>query len=191
MPLLNSDLSLGDHIHIDKHTITRDVHVKVKLDVLGYDRGLRGNLKFFLGLVVDRYYQEVSRLPMFSLNFGSSIRRRDVRVSNSLLDEEKESMTSAQRALNFYSDPTSSIATISSEVGEGTSHRLDTESYLNPFHLIALLLSDSNNNIDWMGEPKDYLGDWDASNMDVDEDTFPEDPSFKLGIYNNQEDKTG
>lgn len=51
MPLPNSCLSPGDHIRVDKRAFTEDVHFKVKLKVLGFDRGLWRDLDSFTGLV--------------------------------------------------------------------------------------------------------------------------------------------
>jgi hypothetical protein len=39
--------------------------------------------------VVDRYYQEITSAPMFTIDFRGSIGKREVKVSNSLLDETK------------------------------------------------------------------------------------------------------
>jgi hypothetical protein len=40
MPLPNSTLSPGDHIRVDRRAFTKDVHVRVKLEILGFDRAL-------------------------------------------------------------------------------------------------------------------------------------------------------
>ena len=42
--LPDSALSPRDHMHVDKRACTEDVHVKVPLDLLGYDQSLRGDL---------------------------------------------------------------------------------------------------------------------------------------------------
>lgn len=72
-PLPNSDLSPEDHIRVDKTAFTRDVHIKVSLELLGYDQGIWGDLEYFTGIVVDRYYQEMTGLPMFTVHFSESI----------------------------------------------------------------------------------------------------------------------
>jgi hypothetical protein len=44
MLLPNSELSPGDHIHVDKRAFRSDMHMKVKLEVLDCDPGLWGGL---------------------------------------------------------------------------------------------------------------------------------------------------
>jgi hypothetical protein len=83
-------LSPGDHIRVDKRAFTKPTHIKVKLQVLGFDNGLWGDLvEHFSGLVVDRYYQQVTGAPMFSIQFGRSVETREVKVYDTAPDEDK------------------------------------------------------------------------------------------------------
>jgi hypothetical protein len=54
--------------------------VKVALTVLGIDCSHWGALEKFSGVVKNRYYQEVHGAPMFTVDFGGGIGRREVRV---------------------------------------------------------------------------------------------------------------
>jgi hypothetical protein len=88
MPLPDSELSPGDHVRVDKRAFTREIHVKVQLQLLGYDPGLWGGLTEFRGLVVDRYYQQITGCSMFSIDFGGSIGQREIKVCDTKPDHE-------------------------------------------------------------------------------------------------------
>ena len=81
-PLLNSRFSPINHIPIDDKAFTRDVYMKVNLEVLGYDWSLLYSLQYFSNLMTHYYYQEVTSLPMFSIDFRSSIGCKEVKVSS-------------------------------------------------------------------------------------------------------------
>jgi hypothetical protein len=63
-------------------------------------RDCGGGLEEFAGLVVDRYYQLVSGSPIFTVDFGGSIGRHEVKVCNTQLDSEKQ-FGQVQRVLDF------------------------------------------------------------------------------------------
>jgi hypothetical protein len=100
-PLPSDLMSPGDHICVNKRAFTSPTHVKVKLRVLGFDSGMWGGLEHFSGLVVDRYYQEVTGAPMFIVQFGGSVGTCEVKVYDTTLDEAKLSAHGARKALNF------------------------------------------------------------------------------------------
>jgi hypothetical protein len=102
-PLPNSGLSPGDHVRVDKRAFLHDVHVKVTLELLGYDRGMWGGLEHFSGHVVDSYYHEVTGFPMFTMDFMGSIGKREVKVCDAILDSAKTFGGSTQRFLDFGS----------------------------------------------------------------------------------------
>ena len=89
--LPNDLLNLGDHIRVDNKAFTKPIHMKVKLDVLGFDHAKWGNLEHFNNLVVDRYYQEVTGASIFFLQFGGSIGIWEVKMCNTTSDEVKRS----------------------------------------------------------------------------------------------------
>jgi hypothetical protein len=67
MPLPDSQLSPGDHIHIDKHAFTKDIHVKVALDLFGYDPRLWGGLTDTTSSLQDpRCFQSTSEEALAS-----------------------------------------------------------------------------------------------------------------------------
>ena len=82
--LPNSNMSPSDHIRVDKRAFPRDVHVHVKLAVLGYDPRLQGDLQHLKRLVVDQYYQEITGSPMFNIDFGGIIDFQEVCVCDIL-----------------------------------------------------------------------------------------------------------
>jgi hypothetical protein len=88
-PLLNSRFSPINHILIDDKAFTRDVYMKVNLEVLGYDWSLLYSLQHFSSLMANCYYQEVTSLPIFSIDFGSSIGCREVKVSDTWPNKSK------------------------------------------------------------------------------------------------------
>jgi hypothetical protein len=92
MPLADSELSPGDHVRVDKHAFTREVHVKVHLELLGYDPGMWGGLTEFRDLIIDRYYQSITGCPMFSIDFGGSIGQQEIKVCNTKPDSGREGM---------------------------------------------------------------------------------------------------
>lgn len=187
-PLPNSTLSPGNKIRVDKRAFTDDVYVKVPLDVLGYDRGLWGDLECFGGVVVERYYQEVTGSPMFGVDFGGSIGRREVNVCDSLLDNSKGLGGSTQRVLDFGDTGGSNGESVAIVRGEGSSQSMPEEGILNPLNPRAPLLSDSDHDLDWMGDFEDFPPEHDDVNMMFDEDALMEDPMAELGIYNDEED---
>jgi hypothetical protein len=63
--------------------------VKVSLEVLGYDQCLSDDLEHFRGVVVDRYYQLVTRSPLFTVDFGGTIRIRKIKIYDSLPFEDR------------------------------------------------------------------------------------------------------
>jgi hypothetical protein len=156
MPLPNSCLSPGDHIRVDKKAFTEDIHVKVKLEVLGFDRGLWGDLDSFTGLVVDRYYQEVTGAPMFTVDFRGSIGKREVKVCDSVVDETKRFGSGPQRALDFGSPSNSQVEEArGAGVGGSSQSTIDVQG-LHPLHPAALLLCDSDADDDWVAEFEDF-----------------------------------
>jgi hypothetical protein len=134
--------------------------MKVKLEVLGFDRGMWGNLEHFSGLVVDCYYQEVTRAPMFSVQFGGSVGTREVRVCKTAVDEAKLSALGAQRTLNFVSSSSGceSCATATTATGPSgiASILIDGFHHLHP---ATPLLSDSDVDLDWVAEYADFAED--------------------------------
>jgi hypothetical protein len=189
LPLPNSELSPGDHIRVDKRAFTRDVFVKVKLVLLGYDPDLWGDLECFSGVVVDRYYQEVSGSPMFSVDFGGSIGHREVRVMDTVLDNKHGQGGSAQRALDFADVSSGSAAGARTHPDIGSSEGTALPGNLHPLDPSAPLLSDSDLDIDWMGEFEDFPNEEDdGGQKDTNEDDEVEDPMAELGIYNPEED---
>jgi hypothetical protein len=149
-PLPNSDLSPGDHIRVDKWAFTRDVHVKVSLELLGYDQGMWRDLEYFTGIVADWYYQEVTGLPMFTVDFGGSIGYREVHVCDSLPDDEKDIGGAVQRSLQFASP--SSPSTVTATACEGASQIPALVVNLHPLDPRASLFFDSNLDVDWLGD---------------------------------------
>ena len=90
MPFPDFKLSPGNHVCVDKRAFTRNTHVTVKLELLGYDTSLWGGLTKFRGLVVNRYYQQVTGCSMFSVDFGRSIGVREVKVCDTKKDPQRE-----------------------------------------------------------------------------------------------------
>jgi hypothetical protein len=182
MPFPNYDLSPSDHIRVDKRAFRSDVHVKVKLEVHGYDRGLWEDLEEFRGLVVERYYQEVNGAPMFGIDFGGNIGRREVKVEATQLDAEKHFGGSTQRALDFGSHPSPSRHDPASQYSG-----IDVE-LLHPLYPNALLLSDNDLNHDWMGEFQDFPPDGMEGYPSSPNGSWMGDAMAELGIYNPNED---
>jgi hypothetical protein len=122
MPLPDSQLSPGDHIRVDRRTFTKNVYVKVALDLLGYDPGLWRGLTDFSGLVIDRYYQPVTGSPMFSIDFGRSIGQHEVKVCHTKVDKDQEGNAFPQRAL-FGSNSVSPVRSCATN-GDGQDNVL-------------------------------------------------------------------
>jgi hypothetical protein len=99
MPLPDLELSPGDHVRVDQRAFIKPTYVKVALEVLGYDPGMWGGLQEFSGIVVDRYYQQVTGSPMFSIDFGGSIAQREVKVCDTRLDTSQQSSPLPRRSL--------------------------------------------------------------------------------------------
>jgi hypothetical protein len=99
MPLPNLELSPGDHVRVDQRAFTKPTYVKVALELLGYDPGMWGGLQEFSSIVVDRYYQQVTGSPMFSIDFGGSIAQREVKVCDTRLDTSRQSSPLPRRSL--------------------------------------------------------------------------------------------
>lgn len=59
---------------------------------------------------------------------------------------------------------------------------------LNPLDPRAPLLSDSDNDLDWMGDFEDYLPEHDSPYIIFDEHTLIENSMAELGIYDDKED---
>jgi hypothetical protein len=175
--LPNSELSPGDHVRVDRRAFVHDVHVKVMLDLLGYDRGMWGGLEHFSSHVVDRYYQEVTGFPMFTVDFGGSIGKREVKVCDTIGDAAKTFGGSAQRSLDFGSpSQTELIMPSSAVVGDESSAQgrsrdscpstrsrarpdrngLSGTSTTDLLQPDAPLLSDSDLDADWMASFEDF-----------------------------------
>jgi hypothetical protein len=191
-PLPNSELSPGDHIRVDKRAFQRDVFVKVKLVLLGYDPRLWGDLEFFSGLVVDRYYQEVSGTPMFSVDFGGSIGHREVRVMDSVVEERHGNEGSAQRSLDFTGVSSGSNAGGQTLGDIGSNDCTVDVGNLNPLDPNAPLLPDSDSDLSWTGDFVDFQeDDEDSGHKDNGDGDAEEDPLAELGMYDPDEDLRG
>jgi hypothetical protein len=142
---------------MDKRAFTRPTHVKVKLDVLGFDPAMWGDLEHFKGLMVDRYYQEVIRASMFSVQFGRSVGIREVKVCDITSDDAQPTEGGAHRCLNFEaaSSEPAPTTTIVSSVGPSDIPHISAQC-LHPLHPVALLLSDTNLDGEWATEYRDY-----------------------------------
>ena len=188
-PLPNSELSPRDHIQVDKHAFQEDVFVKVKLVLLGYDPGLWGDLEFFSGLVVDRYYQKVSGTPMFSVDFGRSIGHREVRVMDNVVDERHGQGGSAQRSLDF-TGVSSGGNTGGQTLGDIRLNDCTVDvGNLNPLDRSAPLLPDSDSNLSWIGDFADFQEDnEDSGQKDIGNGDAVEDLLVELGMYDPDED---
>jgi hypothetical protein len=78
-------------IYVDKRAFPKPIHMKVRSELLGswswsYDHGLWRNLEYFIGRVVDRYYQQVTGSPMISIQIGGSIGIMEVKMRDTILD---------------------------------------------------------------------------------------------------------
>jgi hypothetical protein len=176
-PLPNSQLSPGDHVRVDRRAFVQEVHVKVNLDVLGYDRGMWGGLEYFSGHVVDRYYHDITGFPMFSVDFGGSIGKREVKVCETVDDSTKAVGGGAQRSLDFGSSSPAGIfmpstmpspprSSAAGPNGEGSSRGPFQKKQLvrgpavgwdiDMLHPDAPLLSDSDVDVEWMAGLEDF-----------------------------------
>jgi hypothetical protein len=178
-PLPNSQLSPGDHVRVDYRAFVDEVHVKVSLDLLGYDRGMWGGLQYFTGAIVDCYYHDVTSFPIFTINFRGSIGKREVKVADTVADPTRAVGDATQRSLDFGSPsparlmlprsmPTHAGSPFHGPSGESSSRGPMREKP--PLHgrsaildadflrTSAPLLSDSDMDMDWMAELEDFEG---------------------------------
>jgi hypothetical protein len=99
IPLPNSYFNIG----VNEKAIIKDKHVKVKLEVLGFDQGLWGDLEYFSGLVVNKDYEEVTSASIFTIDFTWEHQQREVKVCDTKLDETKKFGCKRQPKLDFGS----------------------------------------------------------------------------------------
>jgi len=90
----------NDHIRVDVRAFPREQWVLVKLEVLGFDPGLWDGVAQISGQVLQRYYHEVHGQPMFSLDFGGTIGKREVLVLECVPDDCRQA-TGVTRVLDF------------------------------------------------------------------------------------------
>jgi hypothetical protein len=187
-PLPNSHLSPRNHIRVDNRAFTRDVHVKVSVELLGYDWGMWGGLQYFRDIVAEHYYQEVTGSPMFSVDFDGTIGRQEVQVCDTLPNEEKDMRGGVQWSLQFGSPSNPSAVTGTGGSGEGASETTVPLPNVHPLDPRAPLLSDSDLDMDWFGEFDDFPSDIDTAPGQSDMDACDEDLLSELGIYSPDED---
>lgn len=70
-----------------------------------------GGLEYFSSTVVDCYYHDVTGFPMFTVNFGGSIGKREMKVSDTIADPAKIFVGTTQPSLDFGSPFTTRYCT--------------------------------------------------------------------------------
>lgn len=71
---------------------SHEVWVRVRLETLGVDSSIWGDIDTFRGIILDRYYHEVHGMPMYTIDFGGGIGHREVLVSTATLDLSPQSL---------------------------------------------------------------------------------------------------
>lgn len=89
----------------------------VKLEVLGFDPGLWEGVEELSAQVLHWYYHEMHGQPMFSLNFGGTIGKREVLVLESVPDESR-SNSGVTRTLDFGDEDADCTHRVNPGVGE-------------------------------------------------------------------------
>jgi hypothetical protein len=141
-----------------------------------------GGLEEFRGLVVERYYQEVSGASMFGIDFGGSIGRRKVKMEVTRVDTNKQFGSVTQRVLDFGSHSSQSRDDPASQ-----QSNIDVE-LLHPLHPNAPLLSDSDLDHDWMDEFQDFPPDGIEGYPSSPDGSWMGDAMAELGINDPHED---
>jgi hypothetical protein len=147
--------------------------VNIKLVVLGFDPRMWGDLENFKGVVVDCYYQEISGSPMFTVDFGGSIGKREVRVCGTAVADTRGGGGLTQWAFNFGSLGSSSRGASIAAREERSSRSPRFDPALPPLHPNAPLLSDSDVDLDWLGDFEDFQLD---ANIPSSSDSFLGEP---------------
>jgi hypothetical protein len=127
-------------------------------------------------------YYQVTGFPMFTINFGGSIGKHKVRVYDTSIDDSNGTRGGTQRALQFGSPGNSSGDTRTGVLEVGSSRSPSHVTPLPPLHPRAPLLSDSNVNLDWLGEFAEFIPN--GSNLSSP-DSFLGEPYSTINLYNS------
>jgi hypothetical protein len=119
---------------------------------------------------------------MFSIDFEGSISFREVRVCDTSTADSDESEGRTQRALYFGSPANSSGTTVTGIPEAGPSQSPTSRAMLHPLHPHAPLLSDSDVDLDWLGEFQDLEP---KGNPPSSPDSFPGEPFPRTVLCNN------
>ena len=178
-------MSPPDRIMVGTRAFQGEVQVLVKLDVLGLDSTMWGDLQHFRGLVVDRYYQEVHGQPMFTVDFGGSVGLREVLVTDTELDRGATGCHGSTVRVLDFSEPASPLQ----ETGNAAARIFNIPCSPNRVQMCSMV--DDPSDAEWQATWEDFADVETSEISSPHSGSFCEMPLQQLGLYDSGEDTSG